>query len=92
MTEAGLSVRSLTPVDGIQKLLDLRLGPDAFFDLAAREMQLISPVRHARSHHGLEGRVCLAGGPVGRADGEEARDEFGVPECGSVGDGSSLFI
>lgn len=90
--EADLPVRSPAAVNGVEKLLDLVLGPDAFFDLAAREVDLVAPVRHAGLHEGFEGRVCLAGGPVGRADGEDVRDELGVPECGSVDDGSSLIF
>ncbi len=91
MTEARVSIRRSATVHGIEELLDFVFGLDASLDLAAREMELISPVRHACFHDGFEGGVRLAGSPVRRADGEEARDEFGVPECGSVGDGSALF-
>ena len=48
-------------------------------------MELVSPVRPG-FHDGGE-----RGGPVGGAEDEEVRDEVGVPEGGSVGDGSALF-
>ena len=72
-------------------MLDLVLGPDAFFDLAAREAQLVAPVRHAALDDGFKRRVRRTGGPVRRAYGKQIRDEAGVPECGSVDDGASLF-
>ena len=91
MTEARISIRRFATIHGIKKLLDFVFGLDALLDLAAREMELISPVRHACLHNRFQRGVCLAGSPIRRADGEEARDEFGVPECGSVDDGSALF-
>ena len=92
MAEARFAVRSCAFVNGIQKLLYLVFGLDASFDLAARETELIPPIRHACFHHGFKRRVSLGRSPVGRADAEDVRDEFGVPECGPVGDGSSLFF
>ena len=91
MREPDLTTRSRTPIDGVQKLLDLLRGNDAFLDLAAREVELVSPVRHAGFNDGGEGGEGLGGGPVGRADGEEVGDEGGVPEGGAVGDCASLF-
>lgn len=92
MAEASLSIRSSAAINGIQELLDVGFGPDAFLDFAAREVELVAPVRHAGFHDGFEGSECFCWGPVGRADGEEVRDKVGVPEGGSVGDGSSLFF
>ena len=91
VTEARIPIRRFAAVDGIEELLDFGFGPDALLDFAAREMELVSPVRHACFHDGFEGGVCRSGSPIGRADGEEVGDEVGVPERGSVGDGSALF-
>ncbi len=90
-TEPVLSPGPLAAKRRVQKLLDLLLGPDALLHLPAREMDLVTPVRHARFHNGREGCVRLCRRPVGRADGEEARDETRVPECGAVDDGSALL-
>ena len=92
MAEAGFAVGSPAAVDGVQELLDVGFGLDPPFNLAAREAELVSPVRHAGFQEGPERGKRFRRGPVGSADGEEVRDEFGVPECGSVNDGSSLFF
>ena len=51
---------------------------------------MVSPVRHAGFDDGGEGHVFFCGGPVGRAEDEEVRDEVRVPEGCSVGDGAAL--
>lgn len=90
--EARFPTRPRAAIDGVQKLFDLILRADAFLDRAAREVQLVSPVRHAGFDDGGEGRVFCRGGPVGGAEDEEVRDEVRVPEGCSVGDGAALGV
>lgn len=90
VAEARFAIRAAAAVDGVEELFDVGFGHDAVFDVAARETELVAPVGQAGFHEGGERGVGFGWCPVGRADGEEVRDEFRVPERGSVDDGSSL--
>ena len=70
-----------------QEFLDVFLRPDGILQLPTPELQLVGEMRRDGCDKVFQGQVFPGWGGVWHADGEDVRDELGVPEGNAVGQG-----
>lgn len=87
--EQQLAVRALAARDEDKQLLEVLLRLDALLRLAAGQVQLVLELRERASDQLLDGEVGAGRRGVGGADGEDVRDEVGLPQRDAVDDGST---
>jgi len=86
------SVGSLPAIQRDKELPNLVLRADGLLELSALELQLVREVRGAGPDEVLERLVLARRGHEGHADGEDVRDEVGVPEGDAVDECGSPAI
>lgn len=89
--EPILAVRAPTTTHKLHEVAQLLLGREDL-GVARRELQLVAELRQRAVDDVLDRHVRLGGRRVGRTNGEDVRDELGVPQRDAVDDSSAPVV